>query len=179
MVPVFALLRAGLYVYYGSRSFAQTDSDHDPRVVRYSKAAAAILLVLAALLPVYSVEGGAGHEASAGYVWQLVRDDFLALPVLAVVYLWPVGILGLTHLCSRRLFQVMVQFLEPVLVVASAVVVLWIPQVIFETHTLFSVLIVPTNPNPALGCYLAVGANGLYLLSWFVGFLRPWGIQTS
>jgi hypothetical protein len=179
MVPVFALLRAGLYFYYSSRSFVGVEPARDPRIARYGKATAALLLAIAAFLPVYSVEGGPGETARYGYGWQLVKDDIVALFPLALAYLWPFLILGLSRFQSRRILQILVQFAEPALAVFSCVIVLWIPQIIFETRSLFFILIVPVNPNPEWGCYLAVAANGLYLVSWFVGFLKPWGIQRS
>jgi hypothetical protein len=33
------------------------------------------------------------------------------------------------------------------------------------------------NPNPEWGCYIAVAANCLYVISWLAGFLRPWDVQ--
>jgi hypothetical protein len=110
-------------------------------------------------------------------VWGLAKDDIAAVIPLAVTFLWPLVVLGLARLQSRRLLQAAIQFAEPVLAVASCIIILWIPQLIFETRTLFFVLVVPVRPEPELGCYLAVAANGLYLASWLAGLLRPWGVQ--
>jgi hypothetical protein len=177
MVPVFALFRAGLYHLYSSRPFVDTDSVPDPRSVRYGKWAAALLLLVAALLPIYHIEGLSGDQARSRYVWHLVADDRVAVLPLAITYLWPFLVFAFARLQTRRFLQLTVQFAEPVLAVASSIVILWIPQLIFEARTLFFILIVPVNPTPDWGCYLAVTANGLYLVSWLGGLLRPWGVQ--
>jgi len=177
MVPVFALFRAGLYFFYSSRPLVGPASAHDPRFVRYVKALAALLLVGSVLLPLYSFVSTPGVEARSVYAWDLVKDDALAAIPLAFVYLWPVLVLGLARLQSRRPLQVLIQFAEPVLAVTSCVIVMWIPQIIFEYRTLFFFIIVPVDPKPEWGCYLPVAANGLYLVGWLAGFLRPWGVQ--
>jgi hypothetical protein len=177
MVPVFALFRAGLYLFYSSRPFVGSASARDPIFIRYVKAAAALLLMGAVLLPIYSVDGAAGGETRPVYAWDLVKDDALAAIPLAFVYLWPVLVLGLARLQSRRPLKALIQFAEPVLAVTSCVIVLWIPQIIFEYRTLFFFVVVPVDPKPDWGCYLPVAANGLYLVGWLAGFLRPWGVQ--
>jgi hypothetical protein len=179
MVPVFALFRAGLYRLYSSGSFVEDAAVRDPSFVRYGKWGAALLLVVAMLLPFYSTPGVEANESEARYVWQLALDDIAAVVPLAVTFLWPVAVLLLARLRSRRRLQIALQFAEPVLAVASSIVILWIPQLIFETRTLFFILIIPVQPKPELGCYLAVAANGLYLVSWLTGLLRPWGVQNG
>jgi hypothetical protein len=176
MVPVFALLRAGLYLFYSSRPFAGSYSERDPRLVRYGKVAAALLLVTAAFLPIYSVGGAPGEGASPTYAWGLVADDAAALPPLAFAYLWPVLVLGLSRLRPPRSLQVTLQFAEPVLAVASSIIMLWIPQLIFETRVVFFIPVV-LEPTPQWGCYLAVAANCIYTVSWLAGLLTPWPVQ--
>jgi hypothetical protein len=154
------------------------ESDRDPRFVRYGKAAAAVLLAGAVFLPIYTVDFATGEGPESRYVLDLVRDDVAAAVVpLVLTYLWPLLIFGLARLRSRRLLQLLVQFVEPGLAVASCIVILWIPQLIFETRVLFFVLIAPVTPVAGWGCYLAVAANGLYLVSWLAGLLRPWRVQ--
>jgi hypothetical protein len=177
MAPVFALLRAALYVFYSSRPLVGKTTERDPSLVRIGKAAAALLLVVAALLPVYSIEVSPGEGSRVTHVWALMRGDIAAVPPLVIAYLWPWMVFGLARLRSRPVLQLVVQFAEPVLAVVSCIVVLWIPQLIFESRVLFFVLITPLTPDPGWGCYLAVAANGLYLVSWLAGLLRPWAVQ--
>jgi hypothetical protein len=177
MVPVFALFRAGLYFFYSARPFAGSNAEKDPGFVRYGKAVAAVLLALAAALPIYTVPDTSGTSAEYRYTWDFVQGDATALPVLAIAYLWPVLVFGLMRLRSRRVLQWVVQFAEPALAVASSIVILWIPQLIFETRVLFFILHIPVDATAAWGCFLAVVANGLYLVSWLAGRLRPWGVQ--
>jgi hypothetical protein len=177
MVPVFALLRAGLYFFYSSRSFVGSDSSRDPRLVRYGKAAAALLLVGALFLPIYSIPGASGGGSESKYAWNMVKDSAAFLIPLGFAYLWPLLVFGLTRFKSKGLLGTLIQFAEPVLLVTSCIVLLWIPQLIFEARTLFFIFIVLVDPKPEWGCYLAVAANGIYLLSWLAGFLQPWGVQ--
>ena len=107
----------------------------------------------------------------------MIQDDPIAVIPLAVTYLWPFLIFALLRLKSKRVLSILVQYLEPLLVVVSSVIVLWIPQLILETVNLLFLLILPVNPVPGWGCYLAVAANGLYLVSWLAGLLQPWNIQ--
>jgi len=177
MVPVFALLRAALYSFYSSRPFVGSSSAHVNGVVRFGKIAAALLLVVSAFLPIYSIAGGPGEPGQNRYIWGFIKGDAVSLIPFVFIYLWPVLIFALTRLRSRRLLSIVVQFAEPLLAAVSTVFMLWIPQLIFESRPLFFIYFIPANPQPEWGCYLAVAANGLYVISWFAGFLRPWGIQ--
>ena len=177
MVPVFALFRAGLYRFYCARPFAGSNAESEPKFVRYGKVAAAVLLAASAVLPIYTIVGQSGTDYESRYVWDLVRNDSTAIIPLAFVFLWPVLTLGLSRLSSKGILQLVVQFAEPALAVASCIVVLWIPQLIFEGRTLFFVLVILVSPTAGWGCYLAVAANGLYLVSWLAGLLRPWSVQ--
>ncbi|MCK5127250.1 MAG: hypothetical protein KAR42_13430 [candidate division Zixibacteria bacterium] len=176
MVPVFALLRAGLYRLYGSKPFAGNSSAGSVNFVLFGKITAALLLAAATVLPLYSVKGLFGEETRFIYVWNLIRDDCLAVIPLSIIFLWPLLIYGLSRLKYQRLLSTLVQYTEPFLVVFSSILVLWISQLIFETTSLFFIPIF-LNPVPDWGCYLAVAANGLYLVSWFAGLLRPWTVQ--
>jgi hypothetical protein len=176
MVPVIAALRAGLYFFYSSKSLVASGAARDPSLVRYGKAAAALLLAAAILLPIYSVAGLSADKTYSRYAWDLVKEDAAALIVLAFVYLWPFLVFALSRLRSRHLLQALVQYVEPALAVLSAIIILWIPQLIFDADNLYFIP-VPLNAKPEWGCYLAVAANGLYLVSWLAGLLRPWGTQ--
>jgi hypothetical protein len=176
MVPVIALFRAGLYHYYSARPLAGARSDRDPKFVRYVKLAAAVILAAAALAPIYTIVAQNGRDYESRYLWDLVRGDMGAVIPLAFVYLWPFLTLGLARLRSRRVLQLLIQFAEPALAVVSCIVILWIPQLIFEGRTLFF-LVILVNPVAAWGCYVAVAANGLYLVAWLAGMLDTWGIQ--
>jgi hypothetical protein len=177
MVPVFASLRGGLYFFYSSRPFVETGSRGELRCVRYGKVAASLLLAISLFLPIYSVGGMSPGEARSSYAWDLVREEAGMLIPLALIYLWPLLIVGLSRLPSRGTFQVVLQFTEPVLAVASSIMVLWIPQLIFEAVNFMYVLILPVGAKAEWGCYLAVAANALYLVSWLAGMLRPWQVQ--
>lgn len=177
MVPVFALLRGALYFFYASRPFVETGSRRGLGAVQYGKAVASALLLLAAFLPLYRTAGLAGVGTRTIHTWSLINEDVIVLIPLLIAYLWPVGLYGLKLLSSRRVWRGLVQYLEPFFVVVSAIIVLTIPQLIFENTALFGVAVMPTNPMPAWGCYLAVAANALYLASWFAGLLRPCGVQ--
>jgi len=180
MVPVFALFRLGLFLFYSSNPFTGDGADRESRLVNSGKWAAGVLLVLASLLPIYSVPGLQGEEARVGYVWKLAGGNVLAMVFLAMIYLWPLLVLGLGRLGwpgRHKVLQILVQFAEPLLAAGSVIIILWIPQLIFETRTLFNFLIIPVTPQPEWGCYLGVAANGLYLISWMAGFLRPQTVQ--
>jgi hypothetical protein len=145
-------------------------------LVRFGKTAAAVLLVASVLLPIYSVGDDVGEARRMTYAWELARGDLVAVFTLAIVYLWPVVIFGLSRVRSRRL-QILIQFAEPALAVTSSIIVLYLTQLIFESRRLFLFLLIPLNSHPQWGCYLAVAANGLYLASWLAGLLRPWAVQ--
>ena len=177
MVPVFALFRLGLFLFYSSKPFTGEGEDTESRLVNGGKVAATVLLALASFLPIYRVPGFQGEEARFGYVWKLGDGHGGALFLLALTFLWPLLIFGLGRLGRHRMLRILLQFAEPLLAAGSALIILWIPQLIFETRTLFFFLITPVTPQPEWGCYLGVAANGLYLISWLVGFLRPQTVQ--
>lgn len=177
MVPVFALFRLGLFLFYSSKPFTGSGTDRESRLVNGGRIAAGALLVLASLLPIYSVPGLQGEEARFGYVWKFVGGDVGGMVVLAITYLWPLLLFGLGRLGRSRVLRILVQFAAPMLAAGSAIVILWIPQLLFESRVLFNFLIIPVNPRPEWGCYLGVAANGLYLVSWMAGFLRPQTVQ--
>ena len=177
MVPVFALFRLGLFLFYSSKPFTSVGADRESRLLVYGKIAAAVLLMIAALLPIYSVPGMEGEETQNRYIWTFIGDDAVSAIPIAFIYLWPVLIFGLGRLRLRGSLRILVQFAAPLLAVGSAIVILWIPQLIFETRVLFFFLFAPVTPQPEWGCYLGVAANGLYLIGWLAGFLRPEVVQ--
>jgi hypothetical protein len=177
MVPVFALFRLGLYRFYSSKPFTGDGADQESRLVVAGKSVATALLLVASLLPIYSVPGFLGQETRFGYAWKLGVGDVGALFFLAITYLWPLLVFGLGKLGRGRILRILTQFAEPLLAAGSAVIILWIPQLIFESRVLFNFLITPVTPRPEWGCYLGVAANGLYLVSWMAGLLRPQTVQ--
>ena len=177
MVPVFAIIRAGLYFFYKSQPFVESESVSKKSFVQYGKVAAALLLAIAMMLPIYNVQESFGQETRSTYVWNMIQDDSIAIIPLVIIYLWPLILFGLSRLKSRRLLLALVQYTEPFFAVLSSIILLWIPQLVFETTILFFIYIIPLNPVPGIGCYLAVFANGLYLVSLFAGLVRPWGVQ--
>lgn len=177
MVPVFALFRLGLYLFYSSKPFTGEGADRESRLVVWGKTASGILLVLATLLPIYSVPGFQGQEARLGYVWKLGAGHGGAMVLLGFTYLWPLLVFGLARLGTGRMSRILLQFAEPLLAAGSAIVILWIPQLIFESRTLFDMVIIGVTPRPEWGCYLGVAANGFYVISWMAGFLRPQTVQ--
>ena len=78
----------------------------------------------------------------------------------------------LAWLMANRAPGVVLHVLEPLIAAASSVVILWIPQMIFEFE-LFIFIPVPVPVRADIGCYLAVVANGLYVVGWLSEFLRP------
>ena len=177
MMPVFAIIRAGLYFLYKSQPHAESDSAGKMSLIRYGKAGATGLLLVAAMLPIYSVAGLVGEPTRSTYVWEIVSADIAAGVPLAIIFLWPLFVFLLSRLKPKGILPALIHYAVPFLAVASSIMVLWIPQLIFETRILFYFLIVPVNPVPAWGCYLAVIANGLHLVSWLAGQLRPWDVQ--
>jgi len=183
MVPVMALLRAGLYAFYTSRpctpaaADAGADAHRDPACVRYGKWLATLLLVVATVLPIYRVAAAPGQPEELRFAWDLVRDDPLFALPLALVYLWPLAVLGIQRLHTPRWIHATVQFSEPFLAGASAIVVLWITQLVIETRVLLFLLVGPAEPIASWSCYLAVAANALYVVAWIAGLLRPVGMQ--
>lgn len=176
MVPVFALVRVGLFFHYCSRPFVETAPSPRWSAAYAVKIVAALLLATAAFLPLYSMEGWS-NDVRYGYAWQQARDDLAAIFPLAFAYLWPALTLLLPRLTSRGALLMLNQVAEPLLAAASTVLILWIPQFIWELRPLFIVFTVPVSARPEWGCYLAVAANGLYFVSWLSEHLRPWGVQ--
>jgi hypothetical protein len=179
MVPVFALLRAGLYRWYCDRPFVEDALAAEPLIVRWGKRIAAALLLAAALLPVYRVEDFRGATTETASALRMAIEDPVSIVPLAVAFLWPFGVLGLARLRSRRLLQAALLFIEPVLAVASSIVVLWIPQLIISSTPFLFFMLIPAEAKPGWGCYLAVTANGLFLVSWLAELLRPSGAQET
>jgi len=164
MVPLFALFRGALYLYYL----------HVPRAARRGaglagplRLVAALLLGASAFLPLFSLRGG-GTAA-----WQLVRDDWESVFLVVFIFFWPVGALVASRLRARGRLSIIVHGAEPVLAAASTLALLWIPQMVWEFDpALLPWLWIPSPARPEIGVLIAVGANGLYVLGWLTGLLR-------
>jgi len=177
MVPVFALLRAVLYRWYCARPFTSGALAAEPLIIGWGKRIAALILLAAALVPVYRVIGFRGAATESASALRMAVEDPVSILPLAIAFLWPFGALALGRLRSRRLLQASLLFIEPLLAVASSIVVLWIPQLIISSTPFLFFVPIPAEAKPAVGCYLAVTANGLYLVSWLADMLRPTGLQ--
>ncbi len=184
MVPVFALLRVGLFFFYSRTSVDLGGRTSPGRFGPYVKIVAAVLLAVALFLPLYSVGEWKNGRPSMdeprryGDARQLVAEDWGAAIPLAFALLWPVPVLFLLRRWSGRPAEVVLHVLEPLLAAASTVVILWIPQMIFEFQlVLFVPVLAPVRPE--IGCYVAVLANGLYFVGWLTEFLRPWVVGSA
>ncbi len=177
MVPLFAILRAGLYAFYSTKPLVETDSSESKNYLLYGKIIATIFLVVAISLPIYSTQQLLGDETGSSYAWNLIQNDGTTIFPLTFAYLWPLIIYGLSKLNNRKLFVGLIQYTEPAFAIFSSIIILWIPQLVFETTTLLGIIIIPVNSVPAYGCYLVVAANSLYLVSWLAGLLSPWTVQ--
>jgi len=167
MVPVFALFRFGLYAYYLRATPADAGTGLSALVIR---SAAAALLLTAAALPMFRV----GDDTTAA--WQLVRDDPQVFIPLGFAYLWPIAALLASRMLPGKRLAVVVHFGEPLLAAGSALIILWIPQLIFGfEESLLPWLWLPISTRPALGVHLAVAANGIYLIGWLIGLVRAAG----
>lgn len=163
MVPVFAALRAGLFVYYCSTpmDLSGRGGFHGARML---KTGAAMLLALALFLPLY---GFGGDTARLGFSWDLLRADWFDAFPLALAFLWPVAMLA-----ARRRLVLLRQVAEPFLAALSVLLVLWLPQFQWEARTLWIFFLGFESAKPAAGTYVAVTANGLYVVAWLWENLR-------
>jgi hypothetical protein len=177
MVPVFALLRAGLFFYYCATPVDLGGRPTGGGLGRPLKILAALLLLLCLFLPLYHFSGPAADEAvRSASAWHHLREDWRATFPILVAFLWPVATLALAWKASRRRRSTLVQLAEPLLAALSVLVVLWIPQLVWGTKTLSVFIVGFEQARPAVGCYLAVIANGLYFVAWLSETLRPWVI---
>ena len=102
-----------------------------------------------------------------------MRDDWEAVFLVALTFLWPVGALMLSRLALPARLSIIVQFAAPALAAGSTLVILWIPRMIWEFDAaLLPWLWIPTPARPEIGVLVAVGANGLYVIGWLAGLLR-------
>jgi len=174
MVPVFAALRAGLFFYYCATPVDLSGHAGALRRGRWFKIGAAVLLASALFLPLYGYPASHERAARFGFSWDLVRDDWASAPWLALAFLWPVVTLALSGAAGRRRVAVLAQLAEPLLAALSVLIVLWIPQFQWEYRTLWVFLLGYESARPGIGVYLAISANGLYLVVWLWETLRPW-----
>lgn len=176
VVPLVAMVRAGLFAYYCSISVDLESPARPRRATRLVKMAAAVLLLGSLLAPLYSLPGDPPHPSDRryGHVWDFVADDPYAILPLVVAYLWPVLTLGLSRSApGKRRLSRLVPLVEPFLVALSVLILLWIPQFVWEMQTLWFFPLGFITALPAAGCYLAVIANGLYFTSWLSEALHP------
>ncbi len=165
MVPVFAMFRGLFYLYYLRLTPAGSLADAVSRSIR---PLAAVFLIVSAFVPMYRLESGSTTA------WQLIAEDWLASFPLAFVYLWPIAVLFVVRATKWKRMSLALQFAEPFLAAASTLVILWIPQMMWEFDTsLFPWLFIPISARPAAGVLLAVAANGLFIIGWLVLLLRP------
>jgi hypothetical protein len=164
MVPVFAALRAGLFFYYCSAPM-DLSGRGGFRGARMLKVGAAMLLAIALFLPLYSF---AGTPPRPGFSWDLLREDWIHVIPLALAFLWP-----LATLSARGKLVVLRQVLEPFLAALSVLLLLWLPQFQWEARTLWIFFLGFESAKPAAGTYVAVTANGLYVVAWLWENLRP------
>jgi len=174
MVPVVALLRAGLFFYYCSTPADSSARAGALRRGRLLKTGAALLLGLSLFLPLYYFGGTADEPLRCyGFSWDLVRDDaYVAIP-LAFAFLWPWLALALSRRSAHRHKAIAIQLAEPLLIVASVLVLLWIPQFQWEARTFLFFFLGLESAHPALGTYVAVAANGAWFIVWLWEILRP------
>jgi len=178
MVPVFALLRVGLFLFYCRTPSGAEGQTRGRRLGRHAKIAAAALLALALVLPLYSLGGDSVDrlsgraDAEYGYALGLVQDDWLMAFPIALAFLWPIPVLILSRRKAGRRVSIAAQLAEPLLAAASTLIALWIPQVLFDFRPIVFFFVV-LSARPEVGCYLAVAANGIYVLIWLAEILRP------
>ena len=106
----------------------------------------ALLLIVSSFVPLYRLESG-GTTA-----WQLIAEDWLASFPLAFVYLWPIVVLFVVRATKWKRLSLTLQFAEPFLAAASTLVILWIPQMVWEFEaSLLPWLWIPISARPAAG----------------------------
>jgi hypothetical protein len=124
-------------------------------------------LFVALFVPLVRLDG-AGTSA-----WQIVLGDWPSLFLVGLAYLWPFIALILASRPGRGRIATVIQLAEPVLAAASTLFILWLPGMFWEYESSFLPwLWIPKSASPAAGAYLAVGANGLYLLAWLGEVIR-------
>jgi hypothetical protein len=181
MVPVFALCRVGLFFYYCSTSGDPGEPPRGNNLGKYLKTGGTLLLVLALFLPLYGYSAsGAGSDTGTRYVWDLVLNDgwSLAIP-LGFAFFWPFLARFLSRRSSSPRLAIFAQWAEPLLAATSILIILLLPQVLFEARRTLWFLFVLESARPQIGSYVAVAANGLYLVGWLASALRPWVLQPS
>jgi hypothetical protein len=132
---------------------------------------ATVLLAFALALPLLSFPAGWGGSRDAGqsardyrFAWDLVREDPATAIPLAIAFLWPLPLLALAA-GRRDRFRRTIAVLVPLFATASILIVLTIPQVVFEFRFLWF-LPVPLSARTEAGWYIALAANGLHLALW-------------
>jgi hypothetical protein len=164
MVPVFALFRLGAYVLYLRSNPRGERSEVISRGIRV---AAAGLLVVSSAVPLYRTSKGTVTG------WQFALEDAPSFVLMAFAFLWPLVAILSRRLAGRRTIAITVQLAEPVLAACSTLLLMWVPQLVWDYETTFAPwLIVPLPARTQVGAVLAVLANGAYVLGWLVGLIR-------
>jgi len=179
MVPVFALFRVGLFFYYCSTSGDAGGPPGGSKLGDYLKTTGALLLVLALFLPLYGFSASSdGLDTGSRYAWDLVLDNDWALLIpLGFAFFWPFPTRFLSRRASSQRLAILAEWAEPLLAAMSILTILLLPHVLFEARQVFWVLFVFDVAHPQVGCYVAVAANGLYIVGWLASALRPWALQ--
>jgi hypothetical protein len=179
MVPVFALCRVALFFYYCSTSGDRGGANRGDRLGDYLKIGGSVLLLLALFLPLCSYPApGVGMETDHRYVWDLVfKKDWTLVFPLGLAFFWPFLTRFLSRRSSSPRVAILAQWAEPLLAATSILIVLLLPQILFEARRLFWVFFVFETARPRIGSYVAVSADGLYLVGWLASALRPYLLQ--
>jgi len=180
MVPVFALFRVGLFFYYCSTS-GEPGGPPRGKLGDYLKTTGTLLLVLALFLPLYGFAGvGVGSATDYRYAWDLVLhyDWTLVIP-LVFAFFWPLPIRFLSRRAPTQRLAILAQWAEPLLAAMSILTILFIPHILWEARQAIWVWFVFDTARPQAGSYVAVAANGLYLVGWLAAALRPRELQPS
>jgi hypothetical protein len=178
MVPVFALLRVALYFYYCSSAGESQERSRGARLGDWLKTVASWLLVLALFLPLYGFSDsgrvdGEALQRESRYVWELVlHHEWTLVFPLSFAFLWPLGLRIVERRASSPRIALLAHWAEPLLAAMSIVTLLLLSQVLFESRQVLWFTFVLESARPLAGCYLAVAANGLFVVGWLSSLLR-------
>ena len=179
MVPVFALSRVGLFFYYCSTTGEPGGPPRGSKLGDYLKTTGTLLLMLALFLPLYGFAGtGNGSETDYRYAWDLVLHyDWTLVFPLVFAFFWPLPIRFVSRRAPTRRLAILAQWAEPLLAATSILIILFIPQILWEARQVFWFVFMFDSAQPQAGSFVAVAGNGLYLVGWLASALRPWVLQ--
>jgi hypothetical protein len=141
------------------------------------KLEAAGLLFLASLLPLYSFPGRSGGEPTFGYAWPLALEEWGGGLLIVLAFLWPLPLLVLRRQVPGRRMRVALHALEPLMAAASGCLILLVSEAMMEFRQIFWVLFLPVSADASAGAYMALVANGLFLVAWLAETLRPLALR--